>query len=166
MLQSLLLSPGPVPKSKSGKYSAITERFRSRSLFLFHLSDIELSKNYLALIPYNLPTPEVPRCQLIEEILKEEFCHEISDQLLLAPSSERRNEKQKEARRANEKCSIAEACATRNAYIRSWPQPVPMDVMLNCLNTYYEVTQLKIPLTCCVCSRQRFDLKSRRTRSR
>jgi len=70
----------------------------------------------------------------------EEFGHEISDQLLLPPSSERRNEKQ-EARRVNQKCTIAGARAARDVYICSWPQPVPNDVMLNCLSAYYRATQ-------------------------
>jgi hypothetical protein len=103
-----------VPKSKTGKYSAIAERFRSRSLFLFHLSDIEFLKNYFALIPYNLPTPgsiPLPPAR-IEVILREEFGCEISDQLLLPPSTERRNEKQKEVRRANQKSAVADARAS------------------------------------------------------
>ena len=159
----LYLSPDPIPKSKTGRYSAIAKRFRRRSLFLFHLSDVELLKNYFALIPYNLPTLEAPRRHLVEEMLKEDFGCEISDQLLLPPLSERIKEKHKGVRRANQKCSIADARATRDAYIRSWPQPVLKDVVLNCLNMYYEATKLKTPLTCCVCSRQQLEVEIHET---
>ena len=155
----LYLSPDPTPKSKTGKYCAIAERFRSRSLFFFHISDIEFFKNYFSLFPYSLPTHEASRRQLVEEILREEFGREISDQLLLPPLSERRNEYQKEARRANQKSAVADARATQDAYVHSWPQPVPRDVVLNCLSAYCKATQLKIPLICCVCSRQQFEVK-------
>ena len=100
-------SRDPTPKSKSAKYSAIVERFRSCSLFLFRLSDTEFFKNYFALFPYDMPTHEASRRQLVEEIMKEEFGHEISNPLLQPPSSERKNEKRKEVRRANQKCSVA-----------------------------------------------------------
>jgi hypothetical protein len=158
----LYLSPDPTPKSKTGRYSAIAKRFRSRSLFLFHVSDVELLKHYFVLIPYDPPAPEASRHQLVEEILKAEFGEAISDELLLPPSSERRNEKRKEARRTNQKCSVADTCATRDTYIRSWPQPVPREVVLKCTNAYYEATQLKIAPVCCVCSRRQLDVEMHR----
>ena len=157
----LYVSPNETPKSKTGRYGIIAERFRSRSLFLFHASDVEVLKSYFALTPYDPPALEASRCELVERILRGEFGHEISDRLLLPPSSERRNEKKKEIRRSNRKCTVADVCASRGEYIRSWPQLVPRDVLTGCLNAYYEATQLRIPLVCCVCSRQQFDVETR-----
>ena len=157
----LYLSPNCTPKLKTGRYGIIVERFRSRSLFLFHAPDVEVLKSYLALAPYNPPTPEASRRELVKRILRGEFGHGISDQLLLPTSSERQNEKMKEIRRSNWKCTVADVRANRDEYIHSWPQLVPKDVLTGCLNTYYEATQLQIPLICCVCSRQRFDVEIR-----
>ena len=154
----LYLSPESPPKSKTGKYGVVAERFRLRSIFLFNLLDVEFLKNYLALLPYSLPTPEMSRQRLVEDILKEEFGHEISEQLLLPPTSERKNEKKKQTRRENHMSSVTNARETREAYIRSWPQPVPKDVVFKCINAYHEATQLKIPPTCCVCARQQLDV--------
>jgi hypothetical protein len=153
------LSPESPPKSKTGKYSVVVERFRSRSILLFGLSEVEFLKNYVALFPYSLPAPETSRQQLVEEVLKEEFGHEISDQLLLSPLSERRNEKKKQTRRENHMTSVADARESRDAYIRSWPQPVSKDIIFKSINAYHEATQLKIPPTCCVCSRQQLDVE-------
>ena len=75
---NLYLSPDPTPKSKTGKYCAIAERFWSRLLFLFHISDIEFFKNYFSLFPYSLPTHEASRCQLVEGVLREEFGCEVA----------------------------------------------------------------------------------------
>ena len=154
----LYLSPNQTPKSKAQRYSVLAERFRSRSRFLFRISDIEFFKNYSVLIPYSLPTPETSRHQLVEEILRKEFGHELSDQLLLPPASERKNQRQKEARRAKQKSTIADIRKTRNAYIHSWPQPIPKNIVLDCLGTYFEATQLKFPPICCVCSRRQFEV--------
>ena len=153
----LYLSPALSPKSKTEKYGVITSCFRSRSTFLFDLSHVEFLKNYFALRPYSLPAPEVSRQQLVEDVLKEEFGHEISEQLLAPPSSVKKIEKQKQTRRENHMLSIASDREARDAYIRSWPQLVPKDVTLKCINAYYEGTHLKIPLSCCVCSRQQLD---------
>lgn len=156
---NLYVSPNETPKSKTGRYGIIAKRFQSRSLFLFHASDVEVLKSYFALTPYNPPALEASHCELVERILRGEFGHEISDQLLLPPSSERQDEK-KEICHSNWKCSIADVCASRDQYIRLWPQLVPKDVLMGCLNTYYEATQLQIPLVCCVCSRQQFDVET------
>jgi len=153
----LYLSPESSPKSKTGKYGVVAECFRSRSVFLFSLPEVEFLKNYLALFPYGLPSPEVSRQRLVEDVLKEEFGHQISEQLLLPPPSERKNEKQKQTRRENHMSSVADAHETRDVYARSWPQLIPKDVVFKCINTYYEATQLKIPPTCCVCSRQQLE---------
>jgi len=155
----LYLSPELSPKSKTGKYSVVAERFRSRSVFLFSLPEAEFLKNYLALLPHSLSVSEASRQQLVEEVLKEEFGHEISEQLLLPLSSERKNGEKKQARRENRTSFIANACEARDTYIRSWPQPVPKDVVFECVNAYCNATQLKIPSTCSVCSRQQFDVE-------
>ena len=47
MCCDLYLSPNPTPRSKTEKYGVIAERFRFRSLFLFHLSDVEFPKNHV-----------------------------------------------------------------------------------------------------------------------
>ena len=86
----LYLSPGPPPKSKTGKYTVVAERFRSRSVFLFGLSEGEFLKHHIALFPYALPTPQIPRQQLVEGILREEFGLEISGQHFLPPASVRK----------------------------------------------------------------------------
>ena len=114
---------------------------------------MELLEAHLTLFPYNPPAPEVPRRQLVEGVLKEEFGREISDQLPLPPYSERKNEKQKQVRRENQITYVADTCDTRDTYIKLWPQPVPEDVVLECINAYYEGSQLKIPPTCSVCAR-------------
>ena len=141
------------------KYGVVVGHFRSRSVFLFVLEDVELFKNYFAVLPLGLPVPEVSRQQLVEDVLKEEFGPEISEQLLLPPFSERQSEKKKQARRENHMSPVSNAREARDAYIRSWPQPVPKDVVLKCVNVYYEATQLKIPLICCVCARQQLGVE-------
>lgn len=73
MCCDLYLSPESPPKSKTGKYTVVAERFRTRSLFLFSISNTEFLENHLALLPYSLPAPEAARRQLVEGILKEEF---------------------------------------------------------------------------------------------
>ena len=155
----LYLSPVSSPKSKTKKYSVITGRFRSRLTFLFDLSHVKFLKNYFALCPYSLPAPEVSRQQLVEDILKEEFSHKISEQLLALPALVKKLEKEKQTRCQNHMSSVASDHEARDAYIRSWPQMVPKDVTLTCINAYYEGTQLTIPLSCCMCSRQQLDTK-------
>ncbi|KAF9648668.1 hypothetical protein BDM02DRAFT_3128872 [Thelephora ganbajun] len=155
----LYLSPQSPPKSKIAKYGVIAKCFRFRSVFLFGLTDVEFFKNYFAFLPYNMPTPEVSRRQLVEDILKEEFGYEISEQLLLPSSSERKNEKKKQTCCENHMSSIVNTRETWDAYICSWPQPIPRDIVFECINAYYEATQLKIPPTCCVCARQQPDIE-------
>ena len=67
--------------------------------------------------------------------------------------------KNRQTRRENQMSSIINAHETRSAYINPWPQPVPKDVVLECVNTYYEATQPKILSTCCVRSRQQPDVE-------
>jgi hypothetical protein len=47
------------------RYGVVAERFRSRSIFLFSLSDVEFFKNSFVMFPYGLPAPETSRQQLI-----------------------------------------------------------------------------------------------------
>ena len=77
----LYLAPESSPKSKTAKYSVVTEHFRLRSIFLIGLSDVTFLMSYLALFQYSLPAPEVSRQRLVEDILKGEFGHEISEHL-------------------------------------------------------------------------------------
>ena len=155
----LYLAPESPPKTKTGRYGVVAEHFRSRSISLFGLSDIEFLTSYLALFPYSLPIPEVSRQRLVEDILKGEFGREISEQLLLPLSSERKNERMRQTRRENHMSSVETAHETRDAYIHSWPQQISKDVVFNCISAYYEATQLKIPPTCCVCSRQQLNVE-------
>ena len=71
---------------------------------------------------------------------------------------ERSNEKQKETCRENRKHTIDDAREMRDAYVRSWPQPVSKEFTPNCLSAYCKATQLKIMPVCCVCSRQQFEV--------
>jgi hypothetical protein len=98
----------------------VAKRFRSCSIFLLSLSDIEFFKSYFALFPYGLPDPDVSRQRFVKNVLREEFGGEISEQLLLPPSSEMKNEKQKQTRRENHTASIANACEAQDTYASSW----------------------------------------------
>ena len=149
---NLYLSHNSPPKIKQ-ESAARSRTFPVPFVVLIWPLDVELLKIHLTLFPYNPPAPEVPRRQLVEGVLKEEFGREISDQLPLPPYSERKSEKQKQVRRENQITSVVDARETRDTYIKSWPQPVPEDVVLECINVYYEGTQLKIPPTCSVCAR-------------
>lgn len=82
-----MIEPLPPPKSIDHKVrSVFTGRSRFRSTFLFDPTDVELLKNHFALFPYGLPTTHyVSRQQLVEGILKREFGHETSKQLLYRP---------------------------------------------------------------------------------
>jgi hypothetical protein len=155
----LYLSPESTPKSKSAKYTVVAGHFRSRSIFLFSLTDIEFFEHYFALFPSNQSPLESPRRQLVEEMLKEEFGHEISNQLLLPPSSERKNGKKRQIRREQHLSSIVGAHEVQDEYVRSWPQPVPKQLVLKCINAYHNATQLKLPPACCVCARQQMDIE-------
>ena len=61
--------------------------------------------------------------------------------------------KAKQVRCENQITSVVDTCETWDTYIKLWPQPVPEDVVLECINVYYEGTQLKISPTCSVCAR-------------
>ena len=154
MCCDLYLSPESPLKSKTGKYTVVAKHFWSHSLFLFSISNTEFLENHLVLLPYSLPAPETAHWQLVKGILKEEFGHEISTQLLSPPYSETKNERQKQAHHENQTASVVDTCETQNTYIRSWPQVTPKDVVLECINVYHKATQLTLPPTCCICSRQ------------
>jgi hypothetical protein len=76
-----------------GKYSVVAECFRSRSLYLLSLSDAEFLGKYILVFPCRPHASSASRQQLVGEILTEEFGGEISEQLLLPQSLERKNEK-------------------------------------------------------------------------
>jgi len=63
--------------------------------------------------------------RLIMEDFTGESGREISEQLLLPPSSVRKSEKEKQLRRENHMSSVVSARETRDEYICSWPQTVP-----------------------------------------
>ena len=107
------------------------------------------------LFPYKYPPDPESRHQLVEDVLNEEFGHEISEQLL-PPSSVRKNEKKKQVRCENHTSSIVSTRETLGEYIRSWPQMVSRGVVLGYVDAHYDsdTTQLKTPPTCSVCARQ------------
>ena len=151
---ALYLAPGPVPMLKTDRYNLMIERFRACSTYLLSLSIADFAKEHIALLPQNLPDPTLPRGQLVEILLKEEFGGPISEQLISLPSSEIAKERRKGTRRDNHAIAVAEACGTREEYIRSWPQTVPRDIVRGCLNAYYEGSQWLMPPICCVCSQR------------
>ena len=79
--------PEPSPKSKTAKDSVIAECFRSRSGFLFRLTDVKSFKNYFTSLPCNLPAPGVSREQFVEDVPKAEFGLEISHSKVGPPCS-------------------------------------------------------------------------------
>ena len=81
--------PEPSPKSKTAKDSVIAECFRSRSGFLFRLTDVKSFKNYFTRLPCNLPAPDsVSREQPVEDVPKAEFGLEISRSKVGPPCSQ------------------------------------------------------------------------------
>ena len=146
--------PDRAPKLKTERYDLIIERFRARALYLMSLSNVEFAMEHIALLPWTLPDPSLPRTQLLEVLLTEEFGEEISEQLISLPSSEITKERNKRARREKHAAVVADSHAAREAYAQSWPQVVPKDVVYECLDAYYKGTQWTISSTCCICSRR------------
>jgi hypothetical protein len=81
-------APNKTPKSETGRYNLIIERFRARSVYPPGLSNIDFVKEYIALLLYTLPDSYSPRCELIETLLKEEFEVTIFERLISLPGSE------------------------------------------------------------------------------
>ena len=50
--------------------------------------------------------------------------------------------------------AVADSHAVREAYIQSWPQAIPKDIVYECLNAYHRGTQQRAPPVCRICSRQ------------
>ena len=84
----LYLAPESLPKSKTTKYSVVTKHFRLCSIFLIGLSDVTFFMSYLALFQYSLPSPKVSCQWLVEDILKGEFGHEISEHLFFCSQTQ------------------------------------------------------------------------------
>ena len=151
--------PDSVPKQKTKRYDLIIERFRARSLYLLTLSDVDFAREYIPMLPQSLPDPNLLRGQLIDVLLREEFGGEISEQLISLPSSEIAKERNKQARRNKHATAIADSRAGQEAYVQSWPQVVPKDIVYECLNAYYQGTRWMTPAVCCVCSRRQHDVE-------
>jgi len=95
-------------------------------------------EEYIALLPRDSPDLALPCSELVEALLREEFGHPISEQLISLPSSEIAKEKSKCARCEKHTLAVAEAHETREECVRSWPQVVPRNVVCESLNAYYE----------------------------
>ena len=70
---NLYLAPDTIPKSKTGRYDFLIQRFRARALYLLSLSNIDFAREYIPLLPQCLSFPSLPRCQLVEVLLGVEF---------------------------------------------------------------------------------------------
>ena len=131
----LYLTPDPIPKSKTGRYDLIIQRFRARSLYLLDISDVDFAREYINL-PQSFPSHALPWPQLVEVLLKEEFGDVISEPSLSSlPSSEIVKERKKQTCRG---APLSDAREVREAYIQTWPQVVPKDIMYESLNAYYK----------------------------
>jgi len=153
------LTPDPTPRLKTARYDLIIQRFRARSLYLLSLSDVEFLKEYIALLPESLPGPTLPRTQLVEALLGQEFGDMISKPLMSLPTSELAKERNKRARREKHEVAVSDARETQETYVQSWPQVVQKDVVYECLKSYYKGSQWTTPPVCCVCSRQQHDVE-------
>jgi hypothetical protein len=118
----------------------VTFPLSGRLLNLLSLSNVEFAREHIAFLLQTLPDPGLPRGQLLEVLLTEEF-GEISEQLISLPSSEITKERNKWTRREKHPAAVADSCVVREAYAQSWPQAVPRDVVYGYLNAYYEGTQ-------------------------
>jgi len=111
------------------------------------------------LLPQNLPDLALPRSELVEALLREEFGRQISKQLISLPSLVIAKEKSKHVRREKRTLAVTEAHETREECVRSWPQVVLRNIVCESLNTYYEGSRWSTPPVCCVCSRQQYDVE-------
>ncbi|KAF9787111.1 hypothetical protein BJ322DRAFT_1186232 [Thelephora terrestris] len=127
----LYAAPNHSPRLKTERYNLLIEKFRARSLYLLSLSNVEFAKEYIASLPQSLPDPSLPRGHLLEVLLREEFGEEISQRLISLPSAEILKEKNKQTRREKHAATVSDSRAAREAYIDSWPQVVPKDIMMN-----------------------------------
>ena len=150
----LYLAPSPAPKSKTERYDLIVQRFRTRSLYLLSLPDIDFSKEYTALLPRNYLSSAQPRSQLVETLLRAELGDEISEPLISLPRSEIMKGKGKQIRREKREMAVSDAREVRETYVKSWPQAISKDIVYRCLNAYYTGSQWVMPPVCCVCSRR------------
>ena len=158
----LYLTPNPSPKSRTERYNVIIERFRARSLYLLSISDIDFSREYIPFFPQVFAGPIASRDQLTEALLRAEFGDAISEILMSSPGSEIRKERNKQVHCEKHNAAASDAHAAREAYIQSWPQVVPKNVVYQCLNAYYEGSQWTMPPVCCVCSRRQHAVKMNR----
>jgi hypothetical protein len=150
----LYLAPDSTPKSKTRRYDLLIQRFRARSLHLLSLSNVDFAKEHIALLPQSFPDPALPRDQLLGVVLREEFGDAISEPLMSLPSSEITKERNKRTRREKREVTVSGVREAQDAYVRSWPQVIPKDVVHECLNAHYEGSQWTMPPICCVCSRR------------
>ena len=132
-----------MPKLKRNRYyisddQAIQGRV-SRTYQVFPATDF--AKECIALLPRNPTDPALPRTELVEALLREEFGHPILEQLTSLPSSETGEEKSKYARREKHVLAVAEAREIREECVRSWPQIVPRDVVCESFDTFYECSR-------------------------
>ena len=139
------LAPDPVPKSETGRYDVIIQRFEARSSYLLSLSDVDFAKEHIALLPQSLPSPTLPRDQLVEALLKEEFGSAISERLTSQSSSEIKKEREKRTRREKYELAVTDAREAREECVWCWPQTIPKDIVHGCLNAYYEGSRWTMP---------------------
>ena len=152
-------APDHAPKLKTERYHLIVDRFRAHSLYLLSLSNIKFTKEYIALLPQALPDPRLLRDKPLKDLLRGEFGDEILEQLISLPTSEIAKGRNKRVRRERHAAAVSDSRAAQEAYIQSWPQVVPKDVVYECLNAYYKGTQWMTPSVSCVCSRQQRVVK-------
>ena len=150
----LYLAPDHTPKLKTERYDLIIQRFRARSLYLLGLSDVEFTKEYITLLPQNLPHTRLPHGQLVEILLRAEFGDAISETLMSLPSAEIKKARDKQTRHEKHITASTNAHTARETNTQSWPQVIPKDVVYGCLNAYYKGSQWMMPPVCSVCSRQ------------
>jgi len=126
-------------------------------LYLLNTSDVDFVREYINLLPQSFPSHALPRPQLVEVLLKEEFGDVISEPSLSSlPSSDIAKERKKQTRRG---APLSDAREAREAYIQTWPQVVPKDTVYESLNAYYKGSQWTMPPVCCVCSRRQHGVE-------
>jgi len=92
----LYLSPGSVPKLKTERYNLMIQRFRTHPLYLLRLSNVNFTKEFIALLPHKSLEPHPAHTQLMELLLRAEFGDVISEPLMSLTSSEIMKEKNKQ----------------------------------------------------------------------
>ncbi|KAN0076738.1 hypothetical protein V8E55_010593 [Tylopilus felleus] len=87
------------------------------------------------------------------QILEHEYGQVIIGTLATSPQT-RKAEAQKVARRDKRIGDVSAAQLASAAYDRDWPSVIPQNVVLSCLNQYYEGSKWTKPPVCAVCGEE------------